>query len=74
MAPYAAVYRGSYANGAYHNEDSLPLLTESGGFNGDMVFANRQVRGHWGMGGSAGSFTTRCDHITVARNPFWTLD
>lgn len=44
MAPYAAVYRGGYANGVYGNEASLPLLTDAGGFNGDMVFANRQVR------------------------------
>lgn len=43
MAPYAAVYQASYANGMYGNEASLPLLTESGGFRGDMVFANRQV-------------------------------
>jgi hypothetical protein len=44
MAPYAAMYRGSYANGVYGNDASLPLLADSGGFNGDMVFANRQVR------------------------------
>lgn len=43
MAPYAAVYQASYANGVYANEASLALLTESGGFRGDMVFANRQV-------------------------------
>ncbi len=44
MAPYAAVYQATYANRVYGNEASVPLLTESGGFNGDMVFANRQVR------------------------------
>lgn len=47
MAPYAAavLHRASYANGVAGNEASLPLLTDSGGFNGDMVFANRQVGG-----------------------------
>lgn len=39
------MHRASYANGVAGNEASLPLLTDSGGFNGDMVFANRQVGG-----------------------------
>lgn len=43
MAPYAAAYQATYVNGMYGNEASQPLLTDSGGFNGDMVFANRQV-------------------------------